>query len=54
MIQFPTPEEGLASPVFRSNPGFVGGGYTAGGAPEFVVPNGPIPPGATTTIVGPP
>jgi hypothetical protein len=31
------------APVFRSNPGFVGGGLTAGGAPEFVVPNGPIP-----------
>jgi hypothetical protein len=53
VIQFPTPAEGLASPVFRSNPGFVGGGRTAGGAPEFVVPNGPVPSGATTTIVGP-
>jgi hypothetical protein len=27
IIEFPTPE-GLAFPVFRSNPGFVGGGYT--------------------------
>jgi RHS repeat-associated protein len=51
IIRFATPEEGLASPVFRTNPGFVGGGYTAGGAPEFVVPNGPIPSGATFTTV---
>ncbi len=51
VIQFSTPESGLASPVFRSNPGFIGGGQTAGGASEFVIPNGPIPAGATTTIV---
>lgn len=51
VIEFSTPSEGLASPVFRSNPGFVGGGLTSGGAPEFVIPNGPIPPGATTTII---
>jgi len=36
---FDTPEEGLASPVFRTNPGFVQGGFTAGGAREFVLPN---------------
>jgi len=53
VIQFPTPAQGLASPVFRSNPGFIGGGVTSGGAPEFVIPNGPIPAGATTTILGP-
>jgi RHS repeat-associated protein len=51
IMQFPTPETGLASPVFRTNPGFVGNGYTAGGAPEFVIPNGPIPPGTTITTV---
>ena len=51
VIQFPTPSSGLASPVFRSNPGFVGGGLTTGGAPEFVLPNGPVPTGATTTII---
>ena len=45
IIQFPTPTQGLASPVFRTDPGFVGGGYTAGGAREFVIPNGPIPSG---------
>jgi len=53
VIEFPTPASGLASPVFRTNPGFVGGGLTAGGASEFVVPNGPIPPGAVIRIVGP-
>lgn len=51
VIQFPTPSQGLASPVFRSDPGFIGRGLTSGGAPEFVIPNGPIPPGATTTIM---
>ena len=51
VIQFPTPECGLASPVFRSNPGFIGGGLTTGGASEFVLPNGPIPSGATILIV---
>lgn len=53
VIEFPTPAEGLASPVLRSNPGFVGGGRTAGGAREFVIPNGPIPEGAVIRRVGP-
>jgi len=53
VIEFPTPSSGLASAVFRTNPGFVGGGYTAGGAREFVIPNGPIPAGATIRVVGP-
>ncbi len=52
VIRFPTPPGGLASPVFRSNPGFVGGGLTTGGAPEFVLANGSIPSAATTTIIG--
>lgn len=43
VIEFATPRSGVASPVFRSDPGFVGGGRTAGGAREFVIPNGPIP-----------
>src|SRR6185503_12024162 len=43
VIEFPTPANGLASPVFRTNPGFVGFGRTVGGAREFVIPNGPIP-----------
>ncbi len=52
VIEFPTPE-GIASPINRLNPGFVGGGQTAGGLPEYVVPNGPIPANATTRIVPP-
>jgi hypothetical protein len=51
VIQFSTPDSGLASPVFRTNPGFIQGGFSAGGAPEFVIPNGPIPAGATITVV---
>jgi hypothetical protein len=47
VIEFATPESGIASPVFRSDPGFIGGGRTAGGAREFVIPNQPIAPGAT-------
>ncbi len=43
VIEFATPRSGVASPVFRSDPGFVGGGRTAGGAREYVIPNGPIP-----------
>jgi RHS repeat-associated protein len=54
VIQYPTPSTGVGSPIFRTNPGFVGGGLTSGGAPEFVVPNGPIPPSATTTVIGGP
>jgi RHS repeat-associated protein len=39
IIEFDTPASELASPVFRSNPGFVPGGRTGGGAREFVIPN---------------
>jgi hypothetical protein len=52
VIEFPSANvSGIASPVFRVNPGFVGGGRTAGGASEFVIPNGPIPAGAVQRIV---
>jgi RHS repeat-associated protein len=51
IIEFPTPAEGLASPIARTNPGFVGGGLTQGQAPEFVLPNGPIPEGADVSTV---
>jgi RHS repeat-associated protein len=51
VFEFATPDLGLASPVFRTDPGFVQGGYTAGGAPEFVIPNGPIPASATVRTV---
>jgi len=42
---------GLASPIRRTNPGWIPGGRTAGGAREFVVANGPIPPGALIRTV---
>jgi len=51
IIRFPTPNSGLATPVNRLNKGFVGGGRTAGGAREFVVPNQRIPSGATIEVV---
>lgn len=38
IIEFDTPS-GIATPVLRSDPGFVGYGRTAGGATEFVIPN---------------
>jgi RHS repeat-associated protein len=42
---------GIASPINRTNPGFVGGGRTAGGAREFVIPNGGLPPGVRIRVV---
>ena len=51
VIEFPTPPSGIASPINRTNPGFVGKGTTAGGAREFVVPNAFIPPNASIRIV---
>lgn len=51
VIEFPSSSvNGIASPVFRTNPGFIQGGKTARGAAEFVIPNGPIPTGATQWI----
>lgn len=44
--------DGFASPINRFNPGFVGGGVTAGGAPEFVIPNMALPEGASIIEVG--
>ena len=51
VIEFPTPSAGIATPINRANTGFVGFGRTAGGAREFVLPNGPIPANATIRIV---
>ena len=51
IFEFPTPQTGLASPVFRTDPGFIGAGRTLGGAREFVIPNGPIPAGSTIRTV---
>jgi hypothetical protein len=42
VLEFDTPLVGIGTPVFRNNPGFVGGGRTAGGAREFVIPNLPL------------
>ncbi len=41
VIEFDTPS-GIASPLNRTNPGFINGGRAAGGAREFVVPNSPL------------
>ncbi|MGH8435076.1 MAG: Imm27 family immunity protein, partial [Pseudomonas sp.] len=44
IIEFPASAiQGVASPINRSIPGFVGRGLTTGGAREFVIRNGPIP-----------
>jgi hypothetical protein len=43
IFEFSAPKSGIASPVFRTDIGFIGGGLTSGGAREFVIPNGPIP-----------
>jgi RHS repeat-associated protein len=50
IIDFPTPTNGLASPINRINPGFIGFGRTAGGAREFVIPNQNIPNGSNVKI----
>jgi RHS repeat-associated protein len=39
IIEFDTPAEGIASPVFRQDYGFAGKGKTKGGAKEFTIPN---------------
>lgn len=52
VIEFPTSSvTGIATPINRTNPGFIGGGQTAGGLSEFVIPNGPLPAGSTTKFV---
>jgi putative RNase toxin 10 of polymorphic toxin system len=54
VIRFATNSAGsIASPINRSNPLFVGGGRTIGGAPEFVIPNLSIPADATRTLIRP-
>jgi hypothetical protein len=39
LTPYPQSIDGIASPVFRKNPGFIGGGHTLGGAREFDIPN---------------
>jgi len=51
VTEFSTPRSGIASPISRSDPGFIGGGKTIGGAREFVIPNGAIPVGSDVRLV---
>ncbi|MCK4563217.1 MAG: VCBS repeat-containing protein [Verrucomicrobia bacterium] len=51
VIEFNTPSSGVASPINRLDKGFIGGGWTKGGAREFVIPNQPIPADAAMRIV---
>jgi len=52
IVEFPTSSvTGIATPIGRTNPGFIGGGQTAGGASEFVIPNSLLPPGSTIRFV---
>ncbi|WP_262482861.1 polymorphic toxin type 10 domain-containing protein [Aquimarina longa] len=50
-MEFGTPKSGLSTPINRTNPGFIGGGKTAGGAREFAIPNQKIPAGAKVKTV---
>lgn len=53
IIEFDTPTSGVSSPILRDNPGFISPdtGKTAGGAPEFVIPNIKIPDNSTIKII---
>tara|TARA_B110001469_G_C9646193_1_gene326744 strand:+ start:4040 stop:4987 length:948 start_codon:yes stop_codon:yes gene_type:complete len=48
--EFNTPSN-IASPIRRTDPGFVGKGKTAGGAKEYTIPNSKIPKGSKRTEV---
>jgi hypothetical protein len=50
VYEFPSAGVSLSSPLQSPKPGFVGGGLTLGGAPEFAMPNGPIPSNATVRV----
>jgi hypothetical protein len=52
VIEFPSSGiNGIASPINRNYELFIGGGRTAGGAPEFVIPNAKIPDNSTIKII---
>ena len=51
IIEFATPAHGIASPVHRSRPGFVGRGRTLLGAREFILPNRALPEHAVSRVV---
>jgi len=43
ILRFKIPNNsGVATPINRQIPGFIGRGRTAGKLPEFVIPNQPI------------
>ncbi|MGA2231753.1 MAG: polymorphic toxin type 10 domain-containing protein [Tepidisphaeraceae bacterium] len=52
IIEFPSQGvNGIAVPIRNPSPGFIGSGFTSGGLPEFVIPNGPIPAGGVTRTI---
>jgi hypothetical protein len=51
IIEFATPAHGLASPVHRERPGFVGRGLTRLGAREFIISNREVPSHALSRVV---
>lgn len=51
IIEFGSEGISVATPIRNSSPGFIGGGITSGGLPEFVIPNGPIPPGSIIKVI---
>ncbi len=52
VIQFPVSSvQSIKVPQFSDKPGFIPGGFTKGGAPEFIIPNGPFPEGCSITTI---
>jgi len=52
IVQFPVSSvDSIKIPTASDKPGFVPGGFTKGGAPEFTVPNGPFPQVSKITTV---
>jgi hypothetical protein len=51
IIEWNKPATGMATPINRLNPNFVGGGLTKGGAREYVIPNQLLPQDAKIRIV---
>ena len=50
IIEFDTSGSGIATPINRSSPEFVGYGRPAGGAREFVIPNAGISQSRNVTV----
>jgi len=52
IVQFPTSSvSSIKVPQASNKPGFIPGGFTQGGAPEFLVPNGLFPTGSSVSTV---